>query len=252
VQTVDGSVQPFATAAATILPMTLQRAQPGATGDPFADRVTVFSPLTAGGYGAGFVPANLTGPPDGRGTFAPASQPAEIASLHARAGAGGSVVVEFTDNIVELGAGTDFTVFENVLFVGGKATVRFMEPALVWVALFDGQWFRFPIDVVPPAAGAPLNLRDPFYYNKGFAGRNATTGSDPTNPAASGGDSFDVDELAVPGLTWIRFIRFQSTGDQALTDDFGADPVRHTAESNALSGLGSSGFDLDAVSAVNY
>jgi hypothetical protein len=214
--------------------------------------VTVFAPLTAGGFGASFVPDNLTGPPDGRGTYAPASQPTELASLHARVGAGGSVVVEFTDNIVELGPGADFTIFENVIFVGGKATVRFMEPAIVWVALFDGQWFRFPIDVVPPATGSPLSLRDPFYYNRGFAGRNGTTGSDPTDPTASGGDSFDADELAVPGLTWIRFIKIQSTGDQALTDDFGGDPVRHTGESNALSGIGSSGFDLDAVSAVNY
>ncbi len=252
VQTAAGNVRAFASAAVAIQPMTRQRAEPGVSGDPFADRVTVFLPLTAGGFGASFVPANVTGPPDGKGTFAPASQPTELASLHARLGSGGSVVVEFTDNIVELGAGMDFTVFENVFFVGGKATVRFMEPAIVWVALFDGQWFRFPIDVVPPAAGAPLNLRDPFYYNKGFAGRNGTTGSDPTNPTASGGDSFDVDEMAVPGLNWIRFIKFQSTGDNALTDDFGADPVRHTGESNALSGIGSSGFDLDAVSAVNY
>lgn len=252
VQTSAGSVHPFASAAATVRPITLQRAQSGVTGDPFADRVTVFAPLTAGGFGASFVPDNLTGPPDGRGTYAPASQPTELASLHARVGAGGSVVVEFTDNIVELGPGADFTIFENVIFVGGKATVRFMEPAIVWVALFDGQWFRFPIDVVPPATGSPLSLRDPFYYNRGFAGRNGTTGSDPTDPTASGGDSFDADELAVPGLTWIRFIKIQSTGDQALTDDFGGDPVRHTGESNALSGIGSSGFDLDAVSAVNY
>ncbi len=252
VQTTAGGVHAFTSAAASVLPMMLQRAQPGVTGDPFADRVTVFAPLTAGGFGAAFVPENITGPPDGLGTFAPASDPKELASLHAKVGAGGSVVVEFTDNIVELGAGMDFTVFENVFFVGGKATVRFMEPAIVWVALFEGQWFRFPIDVVPPATGTPLNLRDPFYYNRGFAGRNGTTGSDPTNPTASGGDSFDADELAVPGLTWIRFIRFQSTGDSALTDDFGGDPVRHTAESNALGGGGSSGFDLDAVSSVNY
>ncbi len=251
-QTVGGSVQPFASAAVTILPMTLQRAQPGVTGDPYADRVTAFQPLTPGGFGADYIPSNITGPPDGKGTFAPASLPTEVASLHARVGAGGSVTVEFTDNIVALDDGPDFTVFENVLFVGGKSTLRFMEPAIVWVALFEGQWYRFPIDVVPPAAGRPLNLMDPFYYNKGFAGRNGTTGSDPTNPAVSGGDSFDANELAVPGLTWIRFIKIQSTGDNAMIDDFGGDPVRHTSASNALSGAGTSGFDLDAVSAVNY
>jgi hypothetical protein len=251
-QTTDARVLPYATAVTTILPMTTGRAQPGEAGDPFADRISAFTPLTPGGYGAVFVPGNLTGPPDGRGTYAPASAQTQVASLHARTGAGGSVVVEFTDNIVELGPGADFTIFENVLYVGGQATQRFMEPALVWVALFEGEWFRFPIDVVPPAGGQPINLMDPFYYHRGFAGRNGTTGSDPTDPSVSGGDSFDVNELAIPGLTWIRFIRIQATGDAALTDDFGADPVRHNAGFGALSGAGSSGFDFDAVSAVNY
>lgn len=248
----DGRVLPYSTASATVLPMTLQRAQPGVTGDPYADRVVSFQPLTPGGFGAAFVPGNITGPPDGKGTYAPASAQSEVASLHAKVGAGGSVIVEFTNNIVELGSGVDFTVFENVLFVGGNANLRFMEPAVVWVALFDGEWYRFPIDVVPPAAGKPLNLMDPFYYNKGFAGRNGTTGADPTNPMVSGGDSFDANELAIPGLTWIRFVKIQSTGDNAMVDDFGGDPVRHTSSSNALSGDRSSGFDLDAVSAVNY
>lgn len=254
VQSTDGRVQPYSTAAATILPMMLQRAQPGVTGDPFADRIVTFQPLAPGGFGATFVPANLTGPPDGKGTFAPASSQREVASLHAKVGAGGAVIAEFTDNIVELGPGADFTVFENVLFVGGNATLRFMEPAIVWVALFDGQWFRFPIDVVPPAAGKTLNLMDPFYYNKGFAGRNGTTGSDPTNPNVSGGDTFDANELAIPGLNWIRYIRIQSTGDNAMTDDFGGDPVQHNPgpQNSAISGDRSSGFDLDAVSAVNY
>ncbi|HEY2572668.1 MAG TPA: Ig domain-containing protein [Verrucomicrobiaceae bacterium] len=250
--TADGRAIPFATASATVLPMTLQRAVPGVTGDPYADHVVSFQPLTPGGFGSAFVPDNITGPPDGKGTYAPASGQNEVASLHARVGAGGSVVVEFTNNIVELGSGPDFTVFENVFFIGGNASQRFMEPAMVWVALFDDEWYRFPIDVVPPADGKPLNLMNPFYYNKGFAGRNGTTGADPTNPLVSGGDTFDIDELAIPGLTWIRYVKIQSTGDSAIFDDFGGDVVRHTAVSNSLSGDRSSGFDLDAVSAVNY
>lgn len=248
----DGRVIPYSTASATVLPMTLKRAQAGVTGDPYADKVVSFQPLAAGGFGSSFVPGNITGPPDGKGTFAPASAQSEVASLHARSGAGGAVILEFTNNIVELGSGPDFTVFENVLFIGGNATQRFMEPALVWVALFEGEWYRFPVDVVPPATGQPLNLMNPFYYNKGFAGRNGTTGSDPTNSSASGGDSFDINELAIPGLTWIRFIKLQSTGDNAVADDLGADLVRHTSLFSALSGAGSSGFDLDAISAVNY
>lgn len=253
-QTTDGRVLPYATAAATILPVTLLRAQADVTGDPYADRVPLFQPLRTGGFGAAFVPANITGPPDGRGTLIPASLPTEVASLHAKVGAGGGVVLEFTNNIVDLGPGADFTVFENVFFVNGDANDRFMEPAVVWVALFDDQWYRFPIDVVPPADGQELKLNDPFYYNRGFAGRNPTTGSNPTNPDVSGGDAFDADSLFIPGLTWIRYIRIQSTGDNAWLDDFGREPVRHPPgpSGTALSGQGSSGFDLDAVSAVNY
>lgn len=251
-QTIDGRTLPYGTTVAKILPMTLQRAVPGVTGDPYADRVPEFRPLRAGGYGSSFVPGNITGPPDGKNTLIPASQATEVASLHAQTGAGGYAVLEFTDNIVELGPGADLTVFENVFFVGGDANNRFMEPAVVWVALFEGEWYRFPIDVVPPAAGQPLKLNDPFYYNRGFAGRNPTTGSNPTDPTASGGDSFDANQLGIPGLTWIRYVKIQSAGDNAWVDDFGGDPVRHPSENGALSGSGTSGFDLDAVSAVNY
>jgi hypothetical protein len=241
-----------------ILPFTLSRGVPGQSADPHADAVKVFRPLASGGYGAAFLPMNVTGPPSGGGTFAPASQPSEVLSLHARAGvsladSGGSIVLSFEDNIVELGPGEDFTVFENVFFIGGDPDQRFMEPAIVSVALFDGEWHRFPIDVVPPsgASSTPMTM-DPYYYNRGFAGRNATTGGAPTNPASSGGDSFDVDHLGVPGLTWIRYIRIQSTGHRVLRDDFGGDVVEHTDLLGSLSGSGNSGFDLDAVTAIRY
>ena len=244
-----------------VLPFTRDRANRGVNADPFADAVKVFRPLAEGGHGSGFVPLNVTGPPDGRGTYAPASAAGEVLSLHARdaefslplESAGGSVVLSFEDNIIELGPGEDFTVFENVFFINGDPNQRFMEPAIVSVALFEGEWFRFPIDVVPPAgpSSTPVEM-DPFYYNRGFAGRNATTGSDPTDPARSGGDAFDVNELGIAGLTWIRYIRIQSTGHQAIRDDFGGDPVRHLQMLDSISGEGSSGFDLDAVSAVNY
>lgn len=251
----DGTAQPVAEKTLTILPVTLERGVPGVRGDPYADRVTLFQPLSSNGYGATMVPGNVTGPPDGRGVFAPASKASEVLSLHAKPGAGGLIELEFTDNIVESGPGEDFTVFENVLFVGGDANNRFMEPATVSVALWPGEWRRFPVDVTPPAPGEPLNLRNPFYYRRGLAGRNGTTGDDPTNPARSGGDSFDLSDL--PGatdLTWIRFIRIQSTGDNAMVDDFEGDPVRHNDDPafGPLSGGGASGFDLDAVSAVNY
>ena len=250
VHTVEGRSVPFGTKRIKVLPMTLQRAVPGVTGDPYADRVVAFNPLSASAYGAAGLPFNVTGPPDGRSTFSPAYLPTEVASLNARLGAGGSITLQFTDNIVELGPGPDFTVFENVLFQNGDPGKRFMEPAVIDVALFDGQWFRFPINVNPPVSGS-ADLTRPTYYAQGFAGVNGTTGDDPTNPSRSGGDSFDADALGVPGLSWIRFIRITSTGDKAMRDLNGV-LVQHTSQNGALSGGGSSGFDLDAVSAVNY
>lgn len=252
---------PFATTAVTLIPFTKGRGTPGRFADPHADAVTVFRPLSANGHGASFVPTNVTGPPDGRGTFSPASDPAHVLSLHATAGslggnldvAGGSITLAFEDNIIEIAPGEDFTVFENVFFINGDSNQRFMEPAIVSVALFEGEWHRFPIDVVPPAttSSTPPTM-DPFYYNRGFAGRNATTGGDPTDPRQSGGDSFNISDLKIPGLTWVRYIKIQSTGHQVLRDDFGGHPVQHTQTVGASSGTGSSGFDLDAVTAIHY
>ncbi|MCB1234904.1 MAG: hypothetical protein KDM91_07515 [Verrucomicrobiae bacterium] len=250
----------FARNSARILPFTKSRGQPGVTADPYADAVKIFRPLASGAYGAAFAPGNVTGPPDGAGTFSPAWRESEVLSLHARDAdfalppdaAGGSIVLSFEDNIVEFGPGEDLTIFENVFFIGGDPNRRFMEPAVVSVALFEGEWIRFPIDVVPPAgvSSTPATM-DPFYYNRGFAGRNATTGDDPTDPARSGGDAFDLDRLPVSGLSWIRYVRLQSTGHSAWRDDVGGDPVEHIADFGALSGSGGSGFDLDAVAAIH-
>jgi hypothetical protein len=247
----------LASTAARILPFTNRRGVPGVVADPYADAVRVFRPLSNGGFGSAFAPGNVTGPPDGGGTFAPAAGADEVLSLHARAGQpgapldahGGAIVMAFEDNILEVAEGPGLTVFENVFFVGGDAARRFMEPATVAVALWEGEWFGFPLLVVPPAAASSTPaVMDPFYYRKGFAGRNPTTGDDPTDPARSGGDTFDLAELDLRrrGVTWIRYIRLQSTGDNVLRDA-GGRPVRHVDVAGALSGDGSSGFDLDAV-----
>lgn len=252
---------PVATTSATLLPFTSARRSPGRLSDPHADAVKIFRPLSNSTYGAAFVPGNVTGPPDGTGTFAPAFEPAHILSLNARIGTpnanldghGGSILLAFEDNLVENGPGEDFTVFENVFFINGDPNQRFMEPAIVSVALFEDQWFRFPIDIVPPAtASSTVPTSDPFYYNRGFAGRNATTGSNPTDPKQSGGDSFDLSALGVPGLTWIRYIKIQSTGHNVLRDDFGGHTVNHPTALGAASGLTTSGFDLDAITAINH
>ena len=250
--TTDGRTIPYSSTQVRILPVTSQRGIAGVMADPFADRVQSFAPLSSNGYGSANMPFNVLGPPDGRSTFSPANLPNQVLSLHASKSGGGSIVLEFTDNIIEAGAGLDFTVFENVFFEGGDPNRRFMEPAVVEVALFEGQWFRFLTQVNPPVTGEP-NLKLPAYYAQGFAGVNASTGEDPTDPARSGGDSFDLGTLGAQDLSWVRFIRVRATGDRVLVDSKGLS-IQHVDDPayKPLSGSGSSGFDLDAVSAVNY
>ena len=233
----------------TVLPPTLQRGKAGVSADPYADRVVKHSPLSANAYGANALPANVTGPPSGIGAFAGTTDVASLGAISTAPG-GGSITLEFTDNIIELKPGLDVTVFENVIFEGGDAQNRFMEPGLIEVALFDDQWHSLPSSVNPSAEGT---LTHPAYYTSGIAGVNATTGEDPSNPSRSGGDSFDLDALptADAGLRWVRYIRIRSPGDKVTLDSYG-NPIRHTSANSALSGKTSSGFDLDAVSAVNW
>jgi hypothetical protein len=176
--------------------------------------------------------------------------PSHVVSLHASKSGGGSIVLEFTNNIIESGNGLDFTLFENVFFITNDPKRRFMEPAIVEVALHEDEWHRFPCRVQIAADGS-IDLKQPTYYTSGFTGVNATTGDDPTDPTRSGGDSFDLANLGRPDLTWIRFIRIIATGDLVLRDSTGI-PISHTSENSALNGRASSGFDLDAASAVNY
>ena len=119
-------------------------------------------------------------------------------------------MLEFTDNSIIDGQGADFTVFENVMDTGSG---YFQECAFVEVSQ-DGQyWIQFPWDETTL---------------EGLAGLMPTTGEDPTDPSVSGGDQFDLEDI---GLEWVRFVRLTDCGD-AVSDG----------------GL----FDLDAVAAVNW
>ncbi|MDP8215204.1 MAG: putative Ig domain-containing protein [Candidatus Euphemobacter frigidus] len=169
---------------------------------------------------------------------------------------GGSIIIKFTDNIVVDGEGPDFTIFENVFYIGGSEQKRFMEPAIVYVSQNGVSYYRFPCNYVPHYdSQGDINYFNPYSYSCGFAGVNpvfSNNGSpDPTNPSVSGGDFFDLDDIMGKDLTWIQYVKIKATGDNWLTDDDG-DKIRHNQESGACSGIGSSGFDLDAVSAVNY
>ncbi len=227
---------------------------------PFIDEVISYNPLDpANAFGSENLPNIVLGPPQGYGEWMGSGN---VVSLHAKinddegasAPYGGTITVRFTDNIVVNGSGVDFTIFENAFKVYGKTDSYWIEPAVVDVSMDGVTYYRFPFDFVPHYDAEELDLSNPYSYAQGFVGVRpvlSNNGSpDPTNPAVSGGDSFDLDSISA-SLTWIQYIRITSTGDNWLEDKDG-DFVRHTDGSGATSGGGNSGFDLDAACAVHY
>lgn len=175
--------------------------------DPWADGSPAVEYGPGAGYGQSYYPENILGPPDPDATpTAPSFGEDNLLTL----GKDGWVVLEFTDNSIINEPGADFTVFENVMDTGSG---YFQECAFVEVSQ-DGQyWIQFPWDATT---------------REGLAGLMPTTGEDPTDPSVSGGDQFDLEDI---GLEWVRFVRLTDCGD-AVPDG----------------GL----FDLDAVAAVNW
>jgi hypothetical protein len=182
---------------------------------PFIDRVVMFQRGSGGGNGEDKLPDIVLGPPQGGGKLEAGR---DVLSL----GEGGCITVEFVDNEVVDGPGPDFIVFENPFLAapGNDPDFGFFELAKVEVS-FDGEaWTGFPYDT-----GS----------RKGCAGHhpvlaNAETNQiDPTDPKGAGGDQFDLKEIGVKVIRFVRITDVQSYGG----DD------------------GAAGFDLDAIAAVH-
>jgi hypothetical protein len=201
-----------------------------AAADPFADRVVAVRVGPLGGAGT---TAAVLGPPKGAGAFEGGH---DTLSLGLR----GSIVVEFTDNVIVDGPGADLVVFENAFLVRGTTTIApFAEPAWVSVSA-DGVTYRtFPCAIdAPPFYPGCAGVYPVFATDAASALIPSTTPIEaligiPVDefvpPAGSGGDAFD---LASVGLHAARFVRVQGG-----------------SEHWGLDGLG--GFDLDAVAAVH-
>jgi hypothetical protein len=203
-----------------------------ASADPFVDAVVAVSVGTAGGGGS---QANVLGPPHGAGAFQGSTHTLSL-------GLGGSITVAFTDNVVVNGPGPDFTVFENAFLLSGVDTgPPFAEPGTVSVSADGEHWVAFPCALdAPPYFPGCAGVYPVFATAEDPAGAlvPSTTPiadlvgvpfADFTPPPGSGGDSFD---LADVGLSAIRFVR-----------------VDGGAQRMGLDGL--AGFDLDAVAAVH-
>lgn len=217
-------------------------------GDPYADALVSYQVGTYGGFPSpSFLPGIVLGPPHGAGLLQGATS--DVFSL----GFGGSMVLQFTDNVIVDGPGVDFTVFENAFLAENPATLViervFADPGIVGVSQDGVVWHEFPCQlVVDPGAGL---------IYPGCAGRMPVlaNASQPETPHASipttvplaaliglpsepppelegsGGDSFD---LTAVGLGWARYVRIR---DPAFAT---GDPYGPT----------NAGFDLDAVAAV--
>jgi len=173
--------------------------------------VARFTPGPGAGFGEDRFPDVVYGPPHGGGDHGGST---DVLSL----GTDGVVVVGFGGNAIVDGDGADFIVFENAFLSGGKP---FKELAEISVSDDGEAWTPFPC----AAAALPYD---------GCAGwhpvySNPDNNLAPTDPAAAGGDVFD---LATIGVAKARFIRITD-----LHNTTGMD--------------GTTGFDLDAVAIVH-
>lgn len=158
-------------------------------------------------------PTPVLGPPKGGGACMGST---DVVSL----GNGGFVVLEFAGNAIVDGPGADFIVFENPFGVNCDPNNVFAELGTVGVSQ-DGEHFTdFPCTATMPPYGECSGWRPVF--------ANADTNDiDPTDPAAAGGDPYDLADI---GMKWARYVRVTDRVD--LTGTAGV-------------------YDLDAVSIVH-
>ncbi|TVQ89259.1 MAG: hypothetical protein EA397_15830 [Deltaproteobacteria bacterium] len=172
-----------------------------------------FEPGEGAGFGQDRMPDVVLGGPRGAGATAGGL---DVVSL----GKYGVIELAFDDWIVRDGPGPDFIVFENP-FPG------WVEPGLVEVSDDGETWFAFPCDLADHEALYP-----------GCAGIEPVLANvddndiDPTDPERAGGDAFDLADL---GLEQIRYVRITDGG---IGPDWSYEG-------------GAGGFDLDALAIVN-
>lgn len=183
--------------------------------DPFVDRIVEFKPGEGAGHGQDQLPRIVLGPPKGEGKLAPSD---DVLSL----GKGGQITLEFVDNEVIDGPGPDLLIFENPFLraPGDDPANGFFELARVEFSYDGKEWKQFPFDQITRqgCAGHHPVMAHP--------GENDIS---PVDPEKAGGDPFDLKEV---GLKVIRFVR--------ITD-----------LDNPHGENGTAGFDLDAVAAVH-
>jgi len=212
--------------------------------DPYADEVVE----TNFGYGAGFgqdqLPDILLGCPKGGGEW---QGSLDVVSL----GQGGSITLGFTNNLIVNEPGPDFIVFENGFCISGDCHNMWNETMIVQVSQDGKEWIEFPFDYTPPNYSDPDSFWNiagsrPVYAN---CDENSI---DPTDPQQAGGDAFDLDDVE---LDYISFIKVIDTGHpnhpETLVSDMNGDTVDDSGKHSGNCGS-SCGADLDTITAANW
>ena len=175
----------------------------------YANRIVSFTPGPGAGFGQSSLPGIVLGPPEGAGSGAGSF---DVLSL----GNGGEIILAFDGLVMVDRPGVDLLVFENA-FAG------FSETGVVGVSDDGINWTDWPCASDDVDAGFP-----------GCAGvhpvfSSTTSGISAFDPAAAGGDGFD---LATLGLSRARYVRIRDTGKNRYAPTSG-------------------GFDLDAIAILH-
>jgi hypothetical protein len=221
-------------------------AVPALAQNRFASNVVDFSP--GPNFNPSFAdPAKALGGPQGGGM---SNGSLDMVVL----GMGGSVTLGFDVVIVD-GPGADFTVCENsFVFSGGV----FAEVAFVEVSTDGLSFARFPTRYAGPVGPLPPFGVSPMGTFGGLCGglpviANVVTNSvSPFDPVVSGGESYDLAELAshplvlsgVVDVDDINYVRIVDVIEGTSVDSFGALIWDH--------GGSTSSADIDAVSVIHY
>ncbi len=197
----------------TLITTQLSAQQTSASG---ADEVISFKPGKGQNIGQSseYFPKNVFGLPDASARYELAAvSPDQICSL----GFGGEIILGFKSKILRDLPGKDFSVFENAFFAEDFHKI-FIEPAIVSVSKDGITFVDFPYD--------PLTF-------VGCAGLIPTNGDkNPTNPLESGGDGFDLADIAMDS---VRYIKITDIASLLLN------------RKHPLFDAVATGFDLDAI-----
>jgi hypothetical protein len=197
----------------------------------FATSVVDFQQGAGGGV---FEQANVLGGPQGGGLGG--------GSLHVLTlGDGGRVTLGFDVAIVD-GPGADLTVFENGFLIGGEQV--FAEILFVEVSTDDATYARFPAKV--GGSGTEMGAFRGLSGGLPVLANVVTNPIDPLDPVVSGGEAFDLADLAghpdvlsgAVDLGAIHYVRL-------------VDVLPGDVDSSGAPLPGSGGADVDAVAVLN-